>query len=465
MRPLKHRVCLTVTALLLGAGGCSGFETIADGGPDARADVMAPDLGGLDGSDGPDLPAPDQGPDPPADSPCGLDYWVKGTKSDPSCAPRHVQLVEVGPNVRQIAVSFSAGQVGIAYGVDDGFEASSMHLVAFARGAASLPAAQVVTSVDVFGSLARRVALAPASAGGFHLGYLEVTSQGSELDYAFWSGSSKPTPAERVSPDVAGKGSVDLVEGSDGRVHVAYYEDLARRYGLRSRPKGGGTWSAPIHFDSDVDSTVYRHGHVALVRHSGGGPAFAYHMGFKLTSQPRFRRWDPISALSSTKTIDNATAAGVVGGSIDLVVTADEQVAAYFAVPSGAQTAELRLARWASFNDPPQITVLDQAIPLGDPSPEYELAMAVDRWGLLHLAILSPSSITTPNVPRGVLEYRRQIRVGGQTKWLTDIVDDQVMGDTGGAHVALFVEPDGRPHIAYVNSYRAEVRYATRTDR
>lgn len=64
-----------------------------------------------------------------------------------------------------------------------------------------------------------------------------------------------------------------------------------------------------------------------------------------------------------------------------------------------------------------------------------------------------------------MLEYRRQILVGGQTKWLTDIVDDQVMGDTAGAHVAIFVEDDGRPHIAYVNSYRAEVRYATRTDR
>lgn len=401
MLGLGRRASLIIAVLVLGAGGCAGFEPVADAGAgDARADLAPwPDRGNLDASDGPAM-TPDVGPGPPADSPCGLDYWVKTTKSDPACAPRQVQLVELGPISRQIAISVSQGQVGIAYGVDDGIDSSSLHLVAFARGAATLPTPQVVTSVDAFGSLGRRVALAPASGGGFHLGYLEAASQGSELDYAYWSGSAKPTPAERVSPDVGFQGSVDLVEAGDGRVHVVYYEDLARRFGLRSRPKGGGTWSTPIHFDSDVDSTVYRHGQVAMVRQSGGSPAFAYHMGFKLNSQPRFRQWASNNSLSSTKTIDNATIAGVVGGSIDLIVTPDEQAAAYFAVPSGSQTAELRLARWASFNDAPQITVLDQDIPKGDPYPEYELAMAVDRWGLLHLAILSPSSLTTPNVPR-----------------------------------------------------------------
>lgn len=90
--------------------------------------------------------------------------------------------------------------------------------------------------------------------------------------------------------------------------------------------------------------------------------------------------------------------------------------------------------------------------------------MQIDRFGLVHLLVVRPSD------PRsGVLEYRRQVRTtsspSGETKWLSDIVDPDVLSETSAAQIALTVDDAGRPHIAYVSGKDLQVRYATRYDR
>lgn len=87
--------------------------------------------------------------------------------------------------------------------------------------------------------------------------------------------------------------------------------------------------------------------------------------------------------------------------------------------------------------------------------------MAVDKFALVHLAIIRPTSTTA-----GYLEYRREARdASGSTKWLSDIVDPDVLSDTSDAFVDLVVDENARPHIAYRSGKDLKVRYATRFDR
>ncbi len=142
----------------------------------------------------------------------------------------------------------------------------------------------------------------------------------------------------------------------------------------------------------------------------------------------------------------------------------NRKVAVYFSFksPSTLQRAELRLATWERSGDAPSIELLDQSIPFDDAThPAYRVAMAVDRWGLIHLVIVRPSAAGA-----GYLEYKRQARGSdGTTTWLSDIIDPDVISDASRALVDLVVDDRGRPHIAYVSGKDLKVRYATRYDR
>lgn len=408
----------------------------------------------------------DHGAPPPTDFPCGADYWTKATKTNIACASRYVLAIESGLSVnRQVAVAVDrSGSVGLAYGHEMSSDEGQLHLVSFPVGARQVPKPTIVAGGQ-FDRIGVRVAMVPRSSGGFHLLYVDVGPQGSELNYSGWAGSGQPNP-ESLSNEVGLKGSVDLVEGSDKRVYAIYYADIARGVYARVRPKGGvGSWTLPQALDGDIVSTVPGLGQISVVRHAGGGPAYALHFGALGSSTPRFRRYDAINGWSAKKTLDNNTYAGIAGQSIDLVITPSTHYATYFAIPTGSTNADLRLASWASSSDTPTISVLEQAIPVKAGEMTYEAALAVDPWGLLHLALILPSGSASPSVPRGVLEYRRQVLVGGQKKWITDIVDDDVLSASTASPVALWVEPRGRPHIAYFNGRTGKMMYATRDDR
>lgn len=142
-----------------------------------------------------------------------------------------------------------------------------------------------------------------------------------------------------------------------------------------------------------------------------------------------------------------------------------KKYAAYFfrkALQTPPQSADLRLATWSLATDTPTIEVLDQTIPSLDAQyPRYRVAMAVDVFGLVHLAIVRPATAKT-----GYLEYRRQTRLdGGGVKWLSDIVDQDVLTESSDALVDMVVDDKGRPHIAYRSGVDLKIRYATRYDR
>ncbi|RKY69236.1 MAG: hypothetical protein DRP97_05525 [Candidatus Latescibacterota bacterium] len=437
-----------------------GPRDVGDGG--ALCDGEAGRCGDLGARDG---LGPDQGP-PPSDFPCAGDPWVKTKKADLRCASRYVLTVESGLwENGQVAIAVdSKGKVGIAYGNENTPSEGQLHLVSFPVGSRQVPNPTVVAGTQ-HERLGVRVAMVPRSGGGFHLVHVDALIQGSELNYAGWTGSGQPV-SELVSTEVGLGGSVDLVEAHDGRVFVVYYADHARGVYARVRPQGGSApWSKPEDLGDDFISTVSGVGHLAVVRQPGGGLAYALHLGSGLRSAPCFRRYDALNGWSSKMTIDNKTYAGIAGQSIDLAITQTKHHATYFFVPEGSTTADLRLATWASSNDKPEITVLRQTIPTDAILPEYEAALAVDSWGLLHLAVILPSPKTSPGTSVGVLEYRRQVLIAGQKKWFTDIVDDDVLSTSFSSHVALWVEPGGRPHIAYFNGRTGKMMYATRDDR
>jgi hypothetical protein len=66
----------------------------------------------------------------------------------------------------------------------------------------------------------------------------------------------------------------------------------------------------------------------------------------------------------------------------------------------------------------------------------------------------------------GTLRYLRQYRdTAGGLRWLSDIVDDDVLSASSGARVDLIVDDRGRPHIAYIAGRDNRAYYATRYDR
>ena len=89
--------------------------------------------------------------------------------------------------------------------------------------------------------------------------------------------------------------------------------------------------------------------------------------------------------------------------------------------------------------------------------------MAVDKYGLVHLAIISVQSESS-----AILNYQRQVQQdGGGTKWMSDTIDPEVFGGEGTIYAAvdMVVDDNARPHIAYFSGLDNKVHYATRYDR
>jgi hypothetical protein len=205
----------------------------------------------------------------------------------------------------------------------------------------------------------------------------------------------------------------------------------------------------------------------------GGQVHFLYHYNDDALA-PQFTtpRYHTLAGAtwSDRKTIHNNAPDGVSGFSGSLAVFGTKKYAAIFfrkAGQAGAKTADLLLVSWDALLDTPKVEIIDSQIPSPDltypEQPAYRVAIAVDKFGLVHLAILRPTDDTHKN---GFLEYRRQTREpAGGTKWLSDIVDPTAFSDLSTAYVDMVVDENARPHIAYRSGKDDLVRYATRFDR
>ncbi|PIE17592.1 MAG: hypothetical protein CSA65_08585 [Proteobacteria bacterium] len=463
MRTPKTLPIPALAALLALGSACSGFSRVqADASPDVPTLDSAPDLGrGLEADLG----------GIPNDFPCGKDYWANAIKSDPNCNPRRVVLIDEGLpqgeydeelwTVFGLSLALSEGKLGVAFDNRYSAEEGHLRLLSFPAGTTEkVP----VSSVELISGLPYHhygyaVDLITAKKGGYHLAYAEVGAFGGQLGVRRWSGHGKPEPFELVSTEVDRHAKVRLVEADDDQLHAIVYEDKAKRL-LWSRRAPGGAWSTPSYL-LKMSTTVTGAGQLAAHRHAGGHPAFVLHYGSGLGSQPLFKRWDPTSGWSGKTTLDNNTLDGLAGYSPALVITPRENHAAYFTAGVSDTKAELWVASWSGLGAVTHQRVLEKILHDAR-SPQYALAMDVDQWGLLHLVVAVPSI----QAPSGTIEYWRQQLVAGKETWIYDVIESDVISDSiSRTHVAIVVEPQGKPHIVYYNGKHMRLMYATRDDR
>lgn len=442
----------------------------ADGSPERSPG------GGDDGGSREDGKAPtlDAG-EPPSDFECKNDPWTKATKTKEECAPRQVRDVVTEAPLLTTGVAIArtpAGRVGIVFNAEESAEEGSMVLVHFVPSTPAFPEPQVVKRSTGYafhdGLLTRIAATAPDTLHVLAHDVDDQTFSGDVRLYQLVNGTPPLEARELVISGVKYPTELGFAVGSSGGMFVTVrVATSATEAKLAARMKSGGGGFVPL---PDVTTSLLPKeapgtGASSLFVDATGQVHLLYHhVETPLHSTPRYHSLDG-TTWSYRKTIDNAVLDGLSGFSPRIVAFGTRKYAVYFfrkAGQEGLATADLRLATWESSSDTPTIEILDQSIPSEDTmSPDYRAAMAIDKHGLLHLAIIRPTS--TAN---GYLEYRRQIRVaGGGTKWLSDIVDPEVLGVSSSAHVDLVVDDDARPHIAYRSGKDGMVKYATRYDR
>jgi len=441
-------------------GGAGGVETPRD-----------PDAG--DGDAAARLP---DASNAPADFACGADAWTKPTKTKKECGPRQVRVVDSEAPIEPTGVSIARtpkGRVGIVYNAEQGTEMGEMHLVHFVPDKPGFEIPAIVKRSTGFafhdGMVAKITAAAPDD---LHVLAHDVddNSQSGEVNLYTLEGGKEPLVGpELVATSV--KRPAELAVRADGAGNVFATVRIASggataKLSAFKRTNNGVT-SLPDLTTALLPADAPGIGAASIGIDPTGVVHLLYHYNeVQAHSTPRYHTLDA-TQWSYRKTVDNATFDGLSGFSPALAVVGTRKYAAYYfrkALQSGPATAELRLATWRSSMDTPQIEVLDQAIPSTDALyPRYRVAMASDPYGLLHLAIIRPTSETGST---GYLEYRRQTpSTGGETEWLSDIVDPEVLSAGGLAYVDIVVDAEARPHIAYRSAVDGTVRYATRFDR
>ncbi len=467
--------CLSLPLFALAA--CDGLK-VADTNPDddggtTRTPDDEPDAA-LD-DDGGGLDVPDASNALP-DFACDGDVWTKAKKAKKECEPRQVHVVEPEGPVDPTGVSIARtpkGRVGIVYNAEQGTETGEMWLAHFVPDVPGFAAPKIVKRATGFafhdGQVSKLTAAAPDKLIVLAHDVDDNSLSGEVNLYTLADGTEPLAGPELVAPSVKRPSELAVRADGSGNVYASVRISTGSSTAKLATFKRTGNGTQPL---PDISSSLLPHdapgiGGSSIFVDPTGAVHLLYHYNeVQQHSTPRYHTLDA-TTWSYRKTVDNATIDGLSGFSPSLVVVGTRKYAAYYfrkALQSGPVTAELRLATWQSSSDMPQIEVLDQAIPSSDAlEPKYRVALAADPHGLLHLAIIRP---TSESGSTGYLEYRRQApATGGGTKWVSDIVDPDVLTAGGTAHVDLVVDEHARPHIAYRSAVDGLVRYATRFDR
>jgi len=454
------------------ANGCAELKRADDPGA-VPADGAAPtDEGGGGGDAGSDGAPPDAGP-APQDFECDGDPWTKAAKTKPECAPRQVFVIESTVLLTQgISVAVTpAGRVGISYNAELGAESGEHHLAHFTPSSPSFTPAIIKRQTgDYFhdGYQSRLVATAPDTLQALTYDVFDGDQLG-ELHIRKLVAGKEPLTDDLIMTGVKSPSEIGFaIDGAGTAYATARLSTGATTAKLAARKKPAG---AAVETLPDLDTALLPAeapgaGASWLVADGAGElHVLLHHNEVMQHSNPRYHTLTGTS-WSYRKTVDNAVIDGLSGYSPRLAVFGTKKYAVFFfrkALQPSAPTADLRLATWESSSDSPTIEILDQQIPSDIAmAPRYRVAMAIDKYGLLHLALVRPS----PGNDKGYLSYVRQTRLdGGATKWLTDIVDYDVVDASGSSPVDIAVDASGRPHIAYRSAVDNKVRYATRFDR
>ncbi len=471
--------------------GCRAILGIDDSLPIV---TLGDDASSEAASNGPDTGALDTGAplgDSPDDRPCtGLDAWNIGTKASEECAARRTFVVmgdvleDIKGYCENIALAVAkTGRVVVA--CHDEVTADEGHLV-MRTFQPKTPAFAVKALPIVKGSFADDVGhgvrlTGSRSAGdpdAVHAVYQTLTNFVSGPVLYRVVGASALGPEETAAVSVA-RSSLSVASDAAGNVAVSYADIAAPsddRHGqthtmARERLATSTAFSAPESLDSmhaDTSTQVPGVGRARL-RYGDFGRLHAaiFSVTSNLNGIPKYSvRTGGTFDTRGLERVDGPVR--LSGQSIDLAVFGETKTAAYFSTALDAGPS-LVVASWIAlpslFTTPPTYETL---IPSGqihrseDAPFRQSLSLDVDKFGLLHLAVIVPTSPTLCTV-----EYRRQKRSSGVVSWVVDVIASNVSCD-GSADplVDLAVDDEGRPHIAYFTfNPTMRVEYATRFDR
>lgn len=426
-----------------------------------------------------DAPSADTGRDvgaPPNDFECA-DEWTAATKTKTECFPRQVKVITAVAPIDVNAVSIArtpAGRVGIVYNSEQSAETGEMHLMHFTPATPTYPAPVLVKRATGFafhdGYVSKIAASAPDTLALLTFDMDDTSYSGEVHLRKLVAGKEPLTDDKAFAPLVKSPTEIAIASDAAGTVwatvRIATSATMAKLAASTKTPTSAFT-PLPDLASNMLPAEAPGVGAASMVLDDGGQVNLLFHhTEVPLHSTPRYHQL-AATTWSFRKTVDNAIADGLSGYSPRIAVFGTKKYAAYFFRKAGQSppqfaTADLRLATWEAATDTPAVEILVQGIPSPDPKyPKYAVAMAVDKYGLAHVAILSGSSTTA-----GTLEYRRQTPIaGGGTKWLRDIVDADVFGALDAAFVDMVVDDAARPHIAYRSGKDGKIRYATRFDR
>ncbi|MBX3185534.1 MAG: hypothetical protein KF819_00910 [Labilithrix sp.] len=474
MRPsLSLAAALAIAAIV--APACAELKRAEDAPAAPGEDAGALDGGDADPGDGggTDAIAP-----PPPDSECpDLDNaWTKATKARAECASRHVKIVQAAAPIDPTGISIArtpSGRVGIVFNDEIDGVSGEMHLVHFVPSTPTFSIPPIIKRVkgpyDHAGFATKIAATGPDTLHVIAHDVDDATLSGEVVLLRLTGGAEPLSSPEVVVTGVARPTELGLAVDAAGNtfvtVRVATGATTAK-LSARKKPAGGAFELLPDVTTTLLPAQAPGAGASSLIVDPSGQVHLLYHHNEVMQhSNPRYHTLDA-TVWSYRKTIDNAVIDGLSGFSPRLSVFGNKKFAVFY-FRKALQTdprADLRLATWQSSSDMPQIEIVDQGIPAEEPMlyPAYRVAMDVDKFGLVHLAILTPS----PRRSIGYLEYRRQTRDGGGAiKWLSDMVDPDVLSELSTAFVDLVVDENARPHIAYRSGKDGRVRYASRYDR
>lgn len=424
-------------------------------------------------NDGAPIGLPDAGP-PPADSVCD-DAWIAPTKGTPGCEPRQVVEIDQGSLVNGISIAHTpAGRVAIAFNVDEPLgNSGEFHLAHFIATTSPPPPATILTVQTApaihDGYLSRVVGVAPDTVDVLTLDVDDQSQSGVLNAQRLENGAPALTPAEVALGNIHSPSEISYaVDPTTGTQYAtARLAVDATKAKLAVVTRNATAWKQlPDIYPASLEpADAPGIGQASMFIDLNSQLHVLYNANFDTNeSTPRYQ-FLALDQWSEPKTVDNTMADGLCGFSPSLVTNGNHKYALFFyrrPAPPNTGTAELRLATWDDDNKLPQVQVLEQDIPATDDlNPHYRAAMAIDKFGLLHIAVILPD----PGETTGVLEYHRQFNDGNGLTWLVDQVDPQVSSKKIPGEVALVVDENARPHIAYVSGADEKIRYATRYDR
>ncbi len=394
--------------------------------------------------------------DSPPDVECPTPWNTNGTATG-ACAGRTTAAIAkavIGVNTLSIART-AAGRIGIAYNSMFSFEEGHLEVALFSPTAPGFKPTTVEVAGNQFEDIGGTSRILAGSSGDFYVVYQALPD--GLLEYRSVSGTGTFSPVQDLASGLGSRTSLTASISSKDDVRVAYFDPAAGNIASRMRSKAGQVGAPSIVQNAsgaDAGAPFLRFLSMAVDDTDSFHLAFAH--GYSQGSTPRHVTFTG-TFWSPPKTLDNQSIDGFAGQSVALAIAGQNKYAAYFYRAGTGSVAELRLASWTNEAGPATVTVVSKPFEAKFPNPLYRVAIAVDVWGLVHLAVI------TTTTGRRSLEYVRQTRLGGVVSWHTDVVQNDIATTTAGdAFVDLVVDAKRRPHIVYYAPVDGNVYYATK---